>query len=318
MSVDPVRRLVALLRAAASFALLAPLAAAAPPAHALVTLANDGNGNTTPPADNFGFANVGVMSNGLTGVYLGNGWVITASHVGPANITLAGNVYALVPGSWVHLQHSESPNLLADLGMERISGSPPLPSLVIAHLAPAVGETVSMAGNGWARQPNQTCWDGSWNELSCALVPAYRGYKSLVGATPGPRWGRNQITMTSVDVDLAGMRTRSFETSFDASGGLPEEAQAVVGDSGGGAFVKRGSQWQLAGILFAIATFENQPADSAVFGDHTYSVDLSYYRSQIMNIMNPPVVPALPWQGLVLAAGVLLGSALSVRRRARS
>jgi hypothetical protein len=82
-------------------------------------------------------------------------------------------------------------------------------------------------------------------------------------------------------------------------------------------FVKRGS-WQLVGILFAISTLEGQPNDSAVFGDRTYSVDLTYYRSQIIDIMNPPVVPAVPWPGLVLAAGALFGGALSARRRARS
>jgi hypothetical protein len=313
-----VRRFAALLCAGASFALLALIAVPAAPARALVQLANDGNGNTTPPADNFGFANVGVMANGLTGVYLGNGWVLTASHVGAWNITLAGITYPMVPGSWVHLEHA--PGVLADLGMERISGSPPLPPLAIAHSAPVVNEIANMAGNGWARQPSQTCWDGSWIEVSCLPFPAYRGYKPLIGAAPGPRWGRNAISMAGFDVSFAGLETRSFETVFDQSGGQPEEAQAVVGDSGGGVFVKRGSQWQLAGILFAINIFEGQPNSTAVFGDRTYSVDLSYYRGQIIGIMNPNV-PALPWPGFALAAGVLAGvarAALSARRRARS
>jgi hypothetical protein len=42
---------------------------------------------------------------------------------------------------------------------------------------------------------------------------------------------------------------------FDEAGGTTHELQAVVGDSGGGCFAKRGSTWELVGVMFAILVF---------------------------------------------------------------
>ena len=52
-------------------------------------------------------------------------------------------------------------------------------------------------------------------------------------------------------------------------------------------FIKNGGTWELAGVMFAIALFEEQPTDSAVYGNLTYAADLSYYRDQILDIMTP-------------------------------
>src|SRR5262245_20194431 len=53
---------------------------------AVVVATGDGTQNTTAPGDDFGFANVGKVYNSFngffnSGVYLGNGWVLTAYHV---------------------------------------------------------------------------------------------------------------------------------------------------------------------------------------------------------------------------------------------
>jgi hypothetical protein len=56
-------------------------------AHGVVIDSGDGTGNTTPPADDFGFENVGSAS-GLSGIYLGGGWVLTANHVGAVGARL--------------------------------------------------------------------------------------------------------------------------------------------------------------------------------------------------------------------------------------
>lgn len=296
---------------------LAVLLAFAAPASALVQMANGGSGNTTPPSDDPGFANVGVTANGLTAVYLGDGWVLTARHVGANGVTLAGTFYPVQAGSWVEIQHA--PGVPADLALERIVGAPPLPTLLLAASPPGVGETLTMIGNGWAREGTLTCWDASWAEVSCvAPPPAYRGYKPNASAPPGPRWGRNVIHMIGIDAPIAGTTTHAFETVFDMAG-LPEEAQAVVGDSGGAVFVKRGAQWQLIGILFAINVFEGQPGYTAVFGDHSYGADVSHYRDQIIAIMSPAVVPALGWPGVACAAGLVAAAgrgplARSIRR----
>src|SRR3954453_2320559 len=51
------------------------------PAKAVI-LAGGNNGNTSAPADDPGFANIGISSTGgASTIYLGNGWALTASHV---------------------------------------------------------------------------------------------------------------------------------------------------------------------------------------------------------------------------------------------
>ena len=77
---------------------------------AVVISTGDGSGNTTAPADDPGFANVGVSNNNLSGVYLGNGWVLTAAHVGNATgFTFGGVFYDAVPDSRVSRTKSPKP-----------------------------------------------------------------------------------------------------------------------------------------------------------------------------------------------------------------
>ena len=78
---------------------------------AVVIASGDGTGNTTAPPDDPGFSNVGIVGSG-TAVYLGFGWVLTATHVG-AGSTLFNNAwYNEVPGSAVQLANP-TPHLLA-------------------------------------------------------------------------------------------------------------------------------------------------------------------------------------------------------------
>ena len=44
---------------------------------------------------------LGRPSNGLTHIYIGNGWVLTADHVGVSDFKLAGQIYPKVSGSGV-------------------------------------------------------------------------------------------------------------------------------------------------------------------------------------------------------------------------
>lgn len=306
-------------RARTILALCTLLAAGlAAPAAALVQMAGDGTGNTTPPPDDPGFATVGALPNGLGAIYLGNGWVLTAGHAGGGAVTLAGVTYPYVAGTWTVLQHA--PGVPADLAMQRISGNPPLDPPPIAFDPPLPGETVTMIGRGWVRQPTQTCWNAGWAEVPCSSGPVeYRGFKQWIGQPKATRWGRNHVIDNDITVPAGGTTTRAFEVEFDDPG-LTEEAQAVSGDSGGAVFVNRGGQWQLAGVLFTISLYMGQPPSTAVFGDRSYSVDLAHYRNQIMSTMGAPAVPALPWPAVPLAAGALAGvarGALSARRRAR-
>jgi hypothetical protein len=60
------------------------------------------------------------------------------------------------------------------------------------------------------------------------------------------------------------------------------EAQAIAGDSGAAVFYKRGSQWELAGIVNAVFTYTSQPF-AAVYGNSTMMTNLSYYNQDYVN-----------------------------------
>ncbi len=78
--------------------------------------------------------------------------------------------------------------------------------------------------------------------------------------------------------------TRVFATSFDPFD-TRYEAQAVNGDSGGAVFTRHGQDWKLAGVLFTVVKFQDQPEDSSVYGNRSFAVDLSHYREELLELI---------------------------------
>jgi len=240
---------------------------------AVLIATGDGTGNTTAPAADPGFANVGV-ANGLSGVYVRNGWVLTASHVGAQPITLAGVLYDPIAGSGVQFQNIDGTS--ADLIVYKLQIKPPLPDLVIATSAPSLNTQITMIGNGKNR--------GAATTFSGA-----NGW--LWGAGRTLRWGTNRISNPSQFVQVGSLWTQSFSTQFDdIAGGPPgqHEADLVNGDSGGAAFTGSGANAELVGILFARAAFVNQPTNTSIFGNLGFIVDLFNYRNDILAIIDQP------------------------------
>lgn len=257
----------------ATLAVALSFALAAASARAVIVASGDGTQNTTAPADDPGFANVGLRG-GLTAVYLGNRWVLTANHVGAGTASFAGSSYDAIPESATRF--ATAPGQLADLVAFKLRDDPGLPALALASAAPAVGADVVMIGHGRNRGA-PTTWSGiaGW----------------LWGAGNAMRWGTNRVAGASQDVVLGSTLSRVFWTDLTQSP-PPEvtahEAQAANGDSGGAAFVDAGATWQLAGILFAISGFEGQPSSTALYGNRTYAVDLSFYRTAILDATSDP------------------------------
>lgn len=283
-------------------------------AHAIVQSTGDGMGTITPPADDPGFGHVGTTGNGLTGVYIGNGWMLTAAHVGEQSLTLSGVTYPAVPGSMVQLEYSAG--VFSDLVLVRLATEPPLPPLVLSGTSPALNNNVTMIGYAWDRTPGQICWNASYAEVGCGPFATFRGFKAA-----GPyrmRWGRNLVETVGMDVAMGPWTTRGFEVVFDQSG-VTYEAQGVPGDSGGAVFLKRGSQWELIGVMFAITIFDGQPyTTTAIFGQSTYVADIAWYRSQIESIIAAPEIPLLPAPFYALCAAALAGvGGAALTRRAR-
>jgi len=249
--------------------LLAAALLAATPAGGVLIASGDGTGNTSAPADDPGFAHVGVLD-GLSGVYVGNRWMLTAWHVGEGTATLAGVDYAPVPGSRTRLVGPEG--VPSDLALVKLLGDPGLPGLLLAEDPPPIGAPVVIAGRGRNRGA-ATTWNG------------HDGW--LWGPGAAIRWGTNTVT----DTDLLVLDTVSLVVDF-AAPGTPEatvhEAQVATGDSGGALFWKDGSQWRLAGTLFARTLYDGQPTQTALYGNASVAADLAWYREQIEAVVQTP------------------------------
>ena len=245
------------------------IALVASPATALILATTDENGNTRAPADDFGFAHVAAGRE--SAVYLGDGWMISANHVRLGAVTLQGKHFLAVPDSKLRLRHPGSHHW-SDLAMFRLSERPDLPALPVRTKPPEVGQLVILAGNGYGRDAP--------SELTAAPGWSWNDEKSL-------RWGTNTVENVGLVIGIdRGNTTEAFDTTFSRTAGTRYEAQVALGDSGGGAFIKQGDHWELAGVLFAADGYAGADLRTASFGDLSYIADLSRYRTQILDVMD--------------------------------
>lgn len=221
-----------------------------------------------PESGTTGWDYVGTV-NGASGVYLGNGWVLTAGHVGAGDFTLQGETYDAVPGSAQGFSNSTG---TADLTLFQLAQSPALPPLTL--------ETTTPVRLSHSHQGNQV-----------AMIGYGGGY--------GETWGLNTVTAVNQDTEVEGYSydTVDFETAYgtttDGSYSATNNAFLVGGDSGGGDFIYDSStgSWVLAGINEAVDTTNN----------NSYMVQLSAYASQIDPIVDVPEPRQYVLIGLALA-----------------
>jgi hypothetical protein len=219
--------------------------------------------NQRAPADDPGWANVGVCKR-WTAVYLGRGWVLTAAHVGPSDISLDGTMYEADVKSRERVLNPDGTT--TDLMLFRIDPVPDLPSLEISTQSPPLGSSIIMVGSGLGRG-ERTTGQGrvgfSWQEPSVK------------------RWGTSLVHEHLHDQSVG--NTDAFATRFSIAK-TAHEAHAAHGDSGGAAFAYREDRWQLIGIILAVDNHTGQPERSAVYGNRTMIADLARYSQFIQSV----------------------------------
>ncbi len=302
-------------------ALFAVLIISANQSSALIIASGDGSGNITAPVDDPGFANIGrrVPGEGAgTFVYLGNNKVLTAAHIGIADVVFGGVTYTAVPASDVQLQNADlSPT---DLVIFEIAGDPGLPSVKIASTTPANGTDVVMIGAGLRREATETYWDIDSSDASdwiwnAGTLASHNASGFAISAATGIRWGTNEIASNDFDFNGPSGAVQGMLTSFN-EGATPHEAQAATGDSGAAVFYKNTdtNEWELSGLIIQTGTpnsWSNTPANHAIYGQATLMADLSQYEDQIVAAVPEPAT-------IVLMGAALPALWLFARRRRKS
>lgn len=284
-------------------------------AAAVVVSGTNGNINTTGTGAGDGWNYVGAVG-GASAIYLGaydgGYWVLTAAHVGAGNFTLDATTYNYVSGSVVAITNPDSSP--TDLIAFRIDTPPPsLPNLVLAE-STSTSDSVTMVGYGRNREASQTTWfvdtDTSPWVWSTTSTPesdaAAQGYNWAAGNTK--RWGSNVVSGTSTISYSVSGTTRIVHTVNTVFSNIDGEGQAAVGDSGGGIFHLNANGtpdpgddfWELTGMMVTVGNFSGQPANTSVYGDLTYSVNIAYYRNQILAAIPEPASLTLVATGLLI------------------
>jgi len=279
--------------------LLFIFAALISPVHALIVY--DSPSSTTNTAYESAPANgspwqyvAGVNNNGqreASGVYLGNGFVLTAGHV-----SLTGAVSVLLSGSTYLRDTSYSFNFFSsgvDLKLFRILGDPGLSVLpIIADTDSDLNKASTLIGWGVGKAT------GAGGDP--ASVVSGQGWNwSTLKSTMVERWGTNTTENTSY---IGSGNNVYLGVDFDSSAG---EASMTLGDSGGALFQKFGSTWKLSGIMAAVEISDQSLYDKIAGGGETpslsYALRLKNYNDALTT------ATAVPEPG---TASLLIGSAL--------
>lgn len=231
-------------------------------------------------------------------IYLDNGWVLTANHVGVGPVTIDGQTYAW-DNTTPAVQLTNPDDSAADLLLFKITQTLALPPVPLRSTSPSISDTTLIVGFGREQAASTTTWDvdvgtNPWTWTTPATVPHLpnvTGY--LTSDTRGNRWGTNQVQTATSEIPLGSVKIWGFETKFNANG-TAYEAQPVKGDSGGTVFLKNGGTWELAGITVAITSLSGQPGgNTSAMLDYTQTLiaDLSVYRQQILDVISEPAIP---------------------------
>lgn len=289
---------------AIAIALLLMLCATAP-ARGLVVV--NGTTNSSAPVDDQGFSYVGkfgTTGSPNSGVYLGyvNGfnWALTAYHNNTSTDFFVGTE------SFSQISSERIGGGTTDLRLVKLDGGDiGLSALDIRSSAITTTTDVTIVGNGRVADGPEQDYDPG-NGPNDELL----GFDWTGTSTRPKLWGTNEVAAINIDAN----GTTAFRTDFNDIGGT--EATLADKDSGSGLFINNAGTWELAGIGFAIGQVQDtnrEPKEglvypNSVYGDASFFVDLTQYRTDILASMVPE-----PTSLALLSLGTLL---IARRRRA--
>ncbi len=297
---SPVRAFASLSSAVLILASL--LATPSPRALALVVDTETASTNNFDPNNGSPYAYVGNIG-GASGIYLGNGYVLTAAHVGAGNFTLGSTTYLYDGTSATRLTDSSAgPASPTDLVVFRLQlgNLPALGTLTLATATPALSTPIEMVGYGASRSGGPAPTD---------FGNGYVGFN--IGGTQ-KSYGPNVVSsaaLTQISIGFGNLTV--FTADFNTGTTVVEG-----GDSGGGVFHQvTGGGWELSGMNDALGTIDTgspRPSNVAVYGDRSYFADIATYQPQINAIVvpEPSGIACLAFAG----AGLLILSARHLRR----
>jgi len=208
---------------------------------------------------------------------------------------------------------------LAVLTLTQTSGiMPPLPVVELASSSatPDVGTAIIMAGFGRARAQAATT---DANVSDAVSVSGGTGYTTT--ATNQKRWGTNNTIgfgagnlsptfYASVNGRITNLTGSAFSMPSTGQWLASNEAQAVVGDSGGGMFDFNG---HLLGLMVSVSE-PSVGGTETFFSQETYFSNVPTYKSEIDRVIGGSLIPEPSVFALALFS---LVAVILVRRMAR-
>ena len=201
---------------------------------------------------------------------------------------------------------------LALLTLANVDGiMPSLPVVALASSTASIGTSVIMAGFGRNRVQAATT-----NASVSDAITLTNGTGYTTTSPQVQRWGTNRTVAPSfiaptATITVAGRTSTVTATQFDTLTNntwlTTSEAQAVLGDSGGGLFTTNGI---LAGIVAAVSANGLE----AEFGEKTFFTDIASYKTAVDNAIGYPLVPE-PATSALIAFGAASALFFALRRR---
>ena len=289
------------MRATINYSLIF-LAFCAAQANAVILLGKDNSANQSNPGTGVPWDSVGRLSNldgsivGGSGIYLGNGYILTANHVGPfASVTFDGSTF---------YTHDGVPPIQVaanvDMKILRLTTMPTVAAVTLLTAPSELVAPATLVGWGVGRNPASS--------VGATVVPW-----DLDKNTIAKRWGLNAPKA----IGNFGYQSGSYQgliTYLGSNSAVPaglgnDEAAATLLDSGSGLFQQILGTWYLIGLTTGVDTYgtstfgNDQPIDPN--GDANYFARISSYDTQINALIPEP-------SSLLLTSPALL---LLLRRR---